>query len=236
MGKSAGKATAVHVGQVLVFWTIMDNKKEEDGTSASEKFHARGKNLMGGTLIPGAPSVQDATAILQALPKWKWKNIYFLGHGAPGAFIFRYRGGYANNFKGDVIADPNTLIGYDAKYGIHYRNFINALADQLHPSQDEKNPNVVGFLSCYTGDGSLVEWVYDTLKTKKDGKTGKPKFPHLVVGGYKDYYRVHAVTRANKILYWLDRIVRVNSNTGTLHTVVHPKGRNKIPKFQVEFQ
>ena len=197
----------------------------------SQVWEARAMALATRGHVHGVKTTDEARGVLDALPSGtKLRDIFFVGHGVPGGYMFSGRrtgsGGTSGQFVGQASEALQAPISASDSNG----RFLESLADRLS-RQDHVH---VLFLSCFTGDapapnaspsqGKLEVAVAATLQ-----REGLRQFS---VGCYIDFYAVRFVvaTDTRRILNFVDRVVF----TGTATPVPghDSPGTDRLPRLQ----
>lgn len=204
-----------------------------DTPTTSQIWEARAMALATPDHAHGVKTPGEARGVLDALPAGTTvRDIFFVGHGFPGAYLFSGRrtgpGGMSGTFVGQV---SNTLQAPGSKSDEHAR-FFASLAARL--SRDE-HVHVL-FMSCFTGaapdpaaanQAGLCVALAATLQ--REG------FRKFTVGCYVDFYAVRPVvsTSTRRILHFVDRVVVAGTTTPVAGH--DSPGAGRLPRLQKMF-
>lgn len=227
MAGNGTQTLAVATPDTLAFFTTHDTRHTfvASGRNAprltnTERFEKRANTLATAANVHGVSNINEAITIVKALPAdTKFTRVFFVGHGFDDGFFLSGKPDPQADFIGnddEVLKDPAQVPDAAAKASTI--QLFDELAKHLHTT----NRLEIGFLSCFTGTGSLVNFVCRTLDKKN--------FRNFKVGGYiNDYQTQFVFDQANgKILKWTDGIFDKKNNTKLLQRV----DNNAIPAYE----
>jgi hypothetical protein len=229
------KATAVAKMETLAFFTTNDSRPSKGipagapaaaKLSSTERYKKRAESLATAGRVHGVDSIQDATAVLKALPAdVKLVKVFFVGHGFDNGYFIHGRADpkdpdnfIADNGNIETLQDPGKLSDAGAKK-LH-QDFIDELTKHLHKTEQLE----IGFLSCFTGTGSTVRAVGRALD--------KAGFTNYKVGGYQNDYQTRYIfdSKTGAIIKWTDAVMdKTNPNKALIQM-----NNNQIPPYETE--
>jgi hypothetical protein len=153
----------------------------------------------GASHVYGVQTRAAAIDALNGLPAHSISKIYFVGHGASGAYFFSGQPVGASNFT----ANSSQLVQAPAP-----ASFMTAVIRVL----DISDVVEIGFLSCYTGGTSH----HDLLGSIVQGLDAA-NVPRYTVGMFLNYYETRYTTDSNRrFRSWRDRVVSNDSTHSVL--------------------
>ena len=199
--------------------------------TTSQLWEARGMALATRGHVYGVKTADEARGVLDALPSGtKLRDIFFVGHGFPGAYLFSGRRtgprGRSGPFRATIA---NTLEAPSSESDQHAR-FFTSLAGRL----SRRHHVHVLFLSCFTGDApsGAASPSSGRLDVALAAKLQREGFRTFSVGSYIDFYAVRpeVLKKTRKIVHFVDRIVFAGT---TIPVPGHDSpGPDRIPRLQ----
>ncbi len=227
MAGNGNQTPAGATPDTLAFFTTHDTRHSfvASGPKApkltnTERFEKRANTLATAGNVHGVSNITEAINVLKALPTdVKFTRVFFVGHGFDDGFFFSGKPDPQADFianDDEVLKDPAQVS--DAAVKASTIQFVDELAKHLHPT----NRLEIGFLSCFSGTGTMIGSVCRGLD--------RNKFRNFEVGGYKNDYQTQFVfdQGTGKILKWTDGIFDKRNQS----TVLQRMDNNAIPKYE----
>lgn len=202
----------------------LDNKRPTN----SQIWEARAVSLATRRNVHGVATLAAATAVLERLPvDTRLRDVFFIGHGFPGAFEFSGRRPNRRGRSGLFMATASQTLQAPTRPGDENARFLAALSARC----SRRHHVHIVFASCFTGNASSSKRV-DIAVAAALQREGLIRFS---VGSYVDFYAVRPEVsrKTRKILRFLDRVVFPGTSTAVPgHDT---SGPDRLPRFQKTF-